>query len=161
MASGDSAASEGGVVGCISPPTGPAIDAAFCSAFAAISSRCNACADCQKENAASCATFGDQLSIPFRNAIVACSDEIDCAAFETQVQLVQDPCVAAYVFDAGPSSYQLAAKTAYCDNCADASVNGAQNCASFFGQPDASGIGTVVLFGSDIVSGDIANGCPF
>lgn len=145
---------------CISPPPNqPADEVAFCSVFAAISSRCNDCQDCQKENAGSCATFGDQLSTAFRNAIVSCASEIDCADFESQSALAQDPCISALVFDAGPTAGQIAAKNAYCATCVDASANGAENCATFFGSPDAGGVGSIVLFSSDDVAATVASGC--
>ena len=112
-----------------------------------------------KENAASCATFGDQLSDAFKAGIVACANEIDCADFENQSALAQDPCVAAVVFDAGPTAAQVDAKNAYCGNCADASVTGADYCARYFGAPDAGSIGSIVLFSSDSVATTIAGAC--
>ena len=153
------AAADTGPGPCISAPTTvPPNEAAFCNAFAAISSRCNACQDCQKENAASCATFGDQLSDAFKAAIVACASEIDCADFEAQAPLAQDPCVSAYVFDAGPTSAQIAAKDAYCMGCSDAG-SGSANCAGYFGSPDAGGIGSIVFFSSDSVATAVATQC--
>ena len=161
---GDAGSAEAEVsdaAGCVVAPSGvPAADVAFCNAFAAISSRCGACEDCRKENAESCATFGDQLSTAARNAIVACADEIGCTEFEQQTPFVQDTCILGYLFDAGPTPAQVGAKDAYCSHCADAGGNGGENCTSYFGELDGSaGIGAFVLFSNDEIANAIATGC--
>ena len=66
--------------------------------------------------------------------------------------------MSAYVFDAGPTTAQIAAKNAYCTRCADAG-NGGDNCAGYFGSKDAGGIGSVVLFSSDSVAAAVTNDC--
>ncbi|MEO7109750.1 MAG: hypothetical protein ABI183_04890 [Polyangiaceae bacterium] len=146
--------------GCVKAPTAsdPTLQP-FCDAFAEISSRCNDCDPCRQANANSCEAFGSALSAAMQRGVVACKDQIECSQFESQSGLPSNPCVAAYIVDAGPTPAQVSAATAYCGNCPAAADSGVDYCDSYFGGGDAGGIGGITLVSSDAIAAKIAQNC--
>jgi hypothetical protein len=144
---------------CVKPPNVAASEVDFCAAFAAISTRCLDCDPCRQVNANQCDKFGEALSDPLRNGIIACQDTIACSAFESQVGLATDPCVINWIFDAGPTPAQLAVRDDYCTACIkDGGADAMADCQEqYFGQPDGGvGVGSLAFIATDSVASSMA-----
>lgn len=138
---------------CIVPPAATGSEGDLCRALADYYSRCKHCEDCVQTNVNSCISFGSALSKMYKNAFIACKDQIKCDGDVNTI--AGDKCVIDHLSPADLSAKQIEAKDKYCALC---STTNKSECDNFFGRPagtdagaDAgvAGIGSYVVVAGD------------
>lgn len=143
--------------GCVVPPNGVGSEGDFCNWFAAYLGGCGHCEQCAQLDANECVKLGDTLSVPFKQALMACSSQLSCTDLTS---LPNDPCIRQHLAQAQPAMAAQSVETAYCNACKIANPAG---CSSFFDfSPDAgsnAGIGIWAMVFSDTLDGQLASQC--
>jgi len=136
--------------GCILPPAATGAEGEFCRALASYYSRCKHCEDCVQTNVNACISFGTAVSKLYKNAFIACKDDIKCDGDLNTI--ASDPCVLTHFSPSDLSAKQIEARDKYCSTC----PSNKYECDNYFGKTDDAGAdgGTAGIGGYVIIAGD-------